>query len=47
METKIEKERRYQQEMYDKWMIIQLFDNKERIKDNERKLFRVRSRKRS
>ena len=47
METKMEKERRYQQEMYDKWMIIQLFNNKERIKDNEGKLFRVRSIKRS
>ena len=39
IETKKAKERRYQQMMYDKWIAKQLFCYKDKIKDNENKLF--------
>ena len=39
IETKLQKERRYQQEMYDKWIIIQLYTHKDRFNENEENLF--------
>ena len=39
IETKQQKERRYQQEMYDKWIITQLFICKDRFQKNEENLF--------